>query len=158
MDHLDSNIAWAAGLFEGEGSIHVSSQGNRYRWPRVQITLGSTDHDVVARFVEIVGVGRIHTQTRPNRNHRTMYRWDVRGLEAAAILKAFMPWLGARRRAKAEEALALVAQMNVPNGKKTHCPHGHPYDEENTSWFRGARRCRACNRVECRKRRQEAAV
>lgn len=28
----------------------------------------------------------------------------------------------------------------------TGCPRGHPYDEVNTQWYRGRRRCRACNR------------
>lgn len=27
---------------------------------------------------------------------------------------------------------------------KTHCPHGHPYDEANTYAYRGERGCRAC--------------
>ena len=30
------------------------------------------------------------------------------------------------------------------NAAKTHCPHGHPYDEENTYRYRGARGCRIC--------------
>lgn len=29
----------------------------------------------------------------------------------------------------------------------THCPHGHPYDEENTAYFKnGWRRCKTCHR------------
>lgn len=30
------------------------------------------------------------------------------------------------------------------NGSKTHCPQGHPYDEENTRWYRGMRYCQRC--------------
>jgi hypothetical protein len=31
--------------------------------------------------------------------------------------------------------------------RKTRCPQGHPYDEENTQWtLEGYRHCRACNR------------
>lgn len=33
------------------------------------------------------------------------------------------------------------------NAAKTHCPKGHPYDEENTYWYRGTYRgCRTCRR------------
>ena len=32
------------------------------------------------------------------------------------------------------------------NRAKTHCPQNHPYDEANTRWYRGGRRCRACDR------------
>ena len=42
---------------------------------------------------------------------------------------------------------------NVLRGKagaylkaKTHCPHGHPYDENNTSISGGRRSCKACKR------------
>lgn len=30
---------------------------------------------------------------------------------------------------------------------KTHCPQGHPYDEENTRIVNGGRACRACHRA-----------
>ena len=29
---------------------------------------------------------------------------------------------------------------------KTHCPHGHPYNAENTSNYNGTRKCRTCAR------------
>lgn len=29
---------------------------------------------------------------------------------------------------------------------KTHCPHGHPYDEANTHFYKGERMCRTCAR------------
>lgn len=36
---------------------------------------------------------------------------------------------------------------------KTHCPHGHPYNQENTRLTRdGHRRCRECGRLENRRR------
>lgn len=31
--------------------------------------------------------------------------------------------------------------------RKTHCKHGHPFDEANTYWLRERRYCRACNRA-----------
>lgn len=38
--------------------------------------------------------------------------------------------------------------------RKTHCPQGHPYNEENTYWWRGARYCRTCHREQERYRRK----
>ena len=46
----------------------------------------------------------------------------------------------AQRRAK------LLANPKH-NRYKTHCPSGHPYDEENTRWYRNSRRCKACDRI-----------
>jgi HNH endonuclease len=37
--------------------------------------------------------------------------------------------------------------LTVPsrNKAKTHCPKGHPYNERNTAWWRGSRKCRICD-------------
>lgn len=37
------------------------------------------------------------------------------------------------------------------NAKKTHCNNGHEFNEANTHYYKGFRRCRACNN-EARKR------
>ena len=36
---------------------------------------------------------------------------------------------------------------SAQNAKKTRCPKGHPYDEENTRLYRGRRYCRACSQA-----------
>lgn len=38
------------------------------------------------------------------------------------------------------------------HARKTHCPKGHPYDEQNTIRFVGKRYCRLCQRDRKRKR------
>lgn len=49
-----------------------------------------------------------------------------------------------RERAAAAEGRTLLP----PNGEKTHCLKGHPYDEANTAFSRkGQRRCRECNKA-----------
>lgn len=41
----------------------------------------------------------------------------------------------------------MVRNGNHRNARKTHCPQGHEYNEENTYVWRGSsRRCRACGR------------
>jgi len=40
----------------------------------------------------------------------------------------------------------------VANGRKTHCPYGHPYDEKNTIHTKdGRRKCRTCKRAATRR-------
>lgn len=44
--------------------------------------------------------------------------------------------------------------MKIYNGQKTHCPSGHPYDEENTHLSPSGRRtCRSCSRLRMRVKR-----
>lgn len=43
------------------------------------------------------------------------------------------------------------------NATKTHCPAGHPYDEQNTYYGKtGRRQCRACGRDRIRERRRRS--
>lgn len=39
---------------------------------------------------------------------------------------------------------AAAGTFGKANRAKTHCPHGHPYDEANTRLYRGLRHCRTC--------------
>ena len=110
-------IIWAAGLFEGEGSIVWTSvpnknKGKGSRYTRMQLSLHSTDKDVVVRFANAVGVGSVQgpyrypTKDVPNR--KPSWYWAVASHEPAqAALAMFWPWLGLRRRAKAKEVLLL---------------------------------------------------
>jgi ribosomal protein L37AE/L43A len=42
--------------------------------------------------------------------------------------------------------------------KKTHCPKGHPYSEENTYWYKGKRHCIICrNAADVRRRVRDRA-
>lgn len=41
--------------------------------------------------------------------------------------------------------------VSARNIVKTHCPQGHPYDDENTLWDNGRRRCRICRRDQQRR-------
>ena len=41
------------------------------------------------------------------------------------------------------------------HARKTHCPGGHPYDDANTYWQAGRRRCRTCRRAANYRRRNE---
>lgn len=43
-----------------------------------------------------------------------------------------------------------VKRGRHPEANKTHCPHGHPYNKQNTLVFRGKRDCRECNRIKSR--------
>lgn len=41
---------------------------------------------------------------------------------------------------------------------RTHCPQGHPYDDENTARRQGRRVCRACDRERARRNRMRRAA
>jgi hypothetical protein len=90
-------IAWAAGLFEGEGC---------FAWTGTpSVILGMTDRDIVERFAAIVGFGLLYEEPR-RPPEQTLYRWRANGFEnVQAVLAMLWQWLGPRRRARAVEVL-----------------------------------------------------
>lgn len=145
MAPIDPQLtAWAAGLFEGEGCIEA-------RWTNsAALTLGMTDPDVVERFRTIVGVGTIYVR-RPQKNRwKPLHAWHVGSKwEVRLVLEAFLPYLGARRRQKAEAVLLRLTNCRG-RGTSTHCLNGHPYDAADAA---GARICRPCRNARQRVRR-----
>ena len=135
------DIAWAAGLFEGEGSMSV--RGNL----GVSLFLGMTDEDVVARFATIVGAGRVYVKQRPKQEWKDIYAWHCNKSEdVRRILSEFMPHMGLRRKDRAVEMLERLARNQGARATWTHCPYGHPLSGDNlyTHPKRGTRMCKAC--------------
>jgi hypothetical protein len=98
-----TDVAWAAGLFEGEGCISVKRQGGR---AYLVIALVTTDLDVMERFHAIVGVG--HVNQRPVRGHKMQWQWHAHSADARAVTTLFLPYLGERRLARLRGVIAEV--------------------------------------------------
>lgn len=143
-------FAWAAGLFEGEGSVSMyrTPMGST---PRLQLT--STDEDVVRRFCSSVGLGRVHGPY-PGRkpHHKLSWNWSVQNFERVqALLAMFWPRLGARRRSRAIEVLAEARRQAVRPSHRSHCRQGHALAGDNVYInCRGARVCKTCSNAQSR--------
>ncbi len=108
----DIDVAWAAGLFEGEGCITANvtkAKGLTYRRP--YLSLRSTDLDVVERFHGVVGCGRvlpIKSPSHVNKGRKPAWDWRAASSEdVQAVLTLLRPHLGDRRGEKADEALSF---------------------------------------------------
>lgn len=107
----DINIAWAAGIFEGEGSFYLRSRNDRNnKYARAQVQM--TDLDIMKRFYEIVGIGNLSGELRKNNPNRKPYwSWSVSGYDnVEQIYKLFKPYLGERRTNMAEYVLENAAK------------------------------------------------
>jgi hypothetical protein len=114
----DQQIAWAAGLFEGEGCI----TGHRGRSAR-HVALVMADEDIVRRFAAIVRIGAVRgdgTLRRPH--HRHLWRWQADGDGGEAVLHLLLPYLGARRSARAKEMLAMRTRWREHAMRLRACP------------------------------------
>ena len=103
-------LAWAAGLFEGEGCISIHKTPTRYgtyTYPRLRVVM--TDEDSIRRFHSAVGVGRIFGPYRPpsRSTRKPIWEWIVTSFEDnQAVIAMLWFGLGARRRLRAREVLS----------------------------------------------------
>ena len=102
---LATHIAWAAGLFEGEGCISTSID-KRNGNTRYGLYLGGKDRDVIQRFCDVMGCGNIHKRESSNSKHADIYMWQVfaKG-KVHACLDKLLPYFGDRRAHKALDVL-----------------------------------------------------
>ena len=117
MDQKDNSIAWAAGLFEGEGCISSQISNNKYYMAR--LSLVTTDEDVIRRFHEILdNIGGIRGPLMSGKSKKPYWEWRATGYERVSlILELILPWLGNRRSAKAKEVLDTYLEYKERNKK-----------------------------------------
>lgn len=100
-----AEIAWAAGLFEGEGTFNMARPSGAY----FQMSITSTDKDVIERFAQIAGIGSVRPQKMQKSHTKPTWRWCAGGRAAIPFLDEIYPWLGKRRRARADDVLGRYA-------------------------------------------------
>lgn len=107
----DTDIAWIAGLFEGEGSITIVNNV-------VRVTIQMTDLDILQRVQDVFG-GRIYSCSKQVDHHKDSWKWTITSTkEALEFIQLIYPYLGNRRKTKADEA--LVKGQNVRSIKVEH--------------------------------------
>lgn len=92
------NLAWLAGLLEGEGAFDL----HRQRYPRVRLAMA--DRDIVARAAELLGA-TVRVSLRPA-PQSAMWHAEISGPRAEAVMRAILPHMGARRSARIAAVLA----------------------------------------------------
>ena len=103
-------IAWAAGLFEGEGAIsHIERRRGTLE---LQVALVMTDEDVVRRFDEIVDRGKVYGPYLPPSHgdrRKPFWRWAAVGDPGHDVLDLLGAWLSPRRVAQARARGVLIS-------------------------------------------------
>lgn len=101
------NVAWAAGVFEGEGSVYL----RKFVRGKAQIThthggfrVQMTDKDVVDRLRDVVGVGNVVPCKPTGLGKKPSWAWQVQDRKGFSIVANLLrPHLGLRRTARLAE-------------------------------------------------------
>lgn len=169
-------LAWAAGLFDGEGHTRADfhSKSTTTLCPRIDVA--QSDRFVLDRFRGVVGVGRVYgpyARKGDRAHNKPKFNYIETEFEPVqAIIAMIWRWLSPMKREQAKIALRRTIEMaRVAPGRQASrptCKYGHPRTPENIHTFVGRagytyRQCRACSRekmakIRARKKLAEALL
>lgn len=106
------DLAWAAGFFDGEGSVGAYKSGRTfylsagYKYPKVSVT--NTDLELLEKFQRIVGLGKIYGPRKLEKAHwKPRYDYRLDGFEnVQKLFDLLYLYLGTFKIERFEEALA----------------------------------------------------
>ena len=115
---VDIELAYAAGLFDGEGSISlVRQKNNRSHSP--QVSVASNDYEVLAWFQKRFG-GSIVTKQPRKPTHSVSYDWRLTDRRALTFLQLIRPYLVIERKIRRIDLLLNDYVACTPrNGRYT---------------------------------------
>lgn len=116
-------LAWAAGLFDGEGSTCISPKSKG-----IAVQVPNTDRQLLERFqMAVGGMGKIGGPYVPGKNPNVLskknyYKWWVCSLEnSQAVIAMLWEFLGEFKRNQAKARLSQVLTLRS-------LPHRERYD------------------------------
>lgn len=114
------NLAWMAGLFEGEGYVqgrpktYTRKDGRAFTSVGFRLAISMTDEDIMRRFHSLAGVGRLNgprlSPSMARKNMKPLWDFCANGAEGYALMIALLPWLGGRRREQVAQAIQAWLQ------------------------------------------------
>ena len=102
-------IAWVAGVFEGEGTFTYRTYSGTGR-KQITLRIVMTDLDIITRLYEYTGLGNIYgpyTSSQLKKDgtlRKVSYHWAItKQSDVIALGEVLKPWLGERRKNKFDE-------------------------------------------------------
>ena len=92
-----TDFAWAAGILDGEGCIHISKRvrNGHYRYNLI-LLVGNTSEPMLQRLQEVLG-GTVGKETWHRHSKRPFRNWLAYGKDAQVMLAKIEPFLVAKR-------------------------------------------------------------
>ena len=102
-----TDVAWLAGLFDGEGTLYVQPTGSKSGVGTgcANLIIVNTNLELLSKVCEITGVGLVSKSGKPQKsNHAQKYHWKCYGMNAVELLCRMLPWLIVKR----EKAIQVI--------------------------------------------------
>jgi len=111
-----TDYAYIAGLFDGEGCIHISKRKSGYYQLRIVV---SNTNEMIIRWLGFAFTGCVWGK-KPKGNRRASWTWGVSDRKAEAFLKLIHPYL-ILKKPEAELAFKFM-QTKVPQNSGGKIP------------------------------------
>ena len=137
----EADLSWAAGLFEGEGTItliRVKSQKNDYL-TESKITVGNTDYQIVGFFQQHWG-GWISTKGK-KKGRKQHFEWAITGNQTWIVLTDLLAYF---RTDRVREKARLL--IEVEEFRKRSPRFGEESKQTQTKLWEHLQRIRALNK------------
>lgn len=113
---MSTELAWAAGFFEGEGCVTYNSNKPRRT---LKLTVGQSGYDCpppLTRFATAVGLGKITGPYGPYLpNRKPAWHWNVSGEDMHVVMNMLLPYLTWDSE-KYTKYVALCEEVDVVGG------------------------------------------
>ena len=120
MKVQSTDLAWAAGFFDGEGTVGCRGRERAFR---LELSVAQKNREELEHFKWCVGdIGRVREDREPKRKI-SIFRWSASAREAAIVLRLLLPYLVGKRE---QAVIALRIREMCPGS-------GHPLTEETIS-------------------------
>ena len=146
----DTELAWAAGFFDGEGSTNGLMGGSRrHTGVRIRVVqAGWAGVPLLERFQRAVGTGKIYAIRLRTEHHQATWAYELgRRHDVISVLGLLWPWLGLAKR---YQALAVLDIAWRTRQRGRICKRGHLLEGTNlVTWVHkdgliSKRGCRIC--------------
>lgn len=111
---MSTELAWAAGFFDGEGSVSIRVDKRPGRKPALQLSIEQNDPRPLHRFALAVGHGRVTCRKaiRPPAR-KVMYRVAMGHAATVSTIIALWPWLSEPKREQYARAAQEVIRLDA---------------------------------------------
>ena len=110
------DIAWVAGILEGEGCFTLRSGRGT---PLIQLMM--TDMDIVIRVAQLLEANRVTECKTPTKSGKPIYRVNIFGRNAVAWCMTLYVLMGERRQSRIRELLMSWKKAKNNNYLRKRC-------------------------------------
>lgn len=113
-----TELAWAAGFFDGEGSVRAAWNAGKAQAPNrtrsLRCVVGQREREPLDRFAAAVGVGKVYGPSFTQSKTCAMFRWEIGGRDAVfRVRRLLSPWLCSRKQDQFDAAIVRYHDMEA---------------------------------------------